>query len=141
MTPIDLFTPADPQQDAYRELLQRQWDVDQAYLHANHISPPWEERERILDRDEYKILSLIADTAGGAYYGGKDRAALANTLGFLSLGNLEAAVKKCTDRGLVCMVTSGERIRMSLTDYGRDMLEQSEDEDGWDMVLDGAEPD
>lgn len=131
----DLFTPADPQQDAYRELLQRQWDKDQEFLSANHITPPWEERERVLDRDEYKILTLIADTCGGVYYGGKDRAALAQKLGFLSHGNLEAAVKKCTDRGLIHMVTSGDRIRMCLTEYGRDMLEQSEDEDGWDMVL------
>lgn len=135
MTPIDLFTPADPQQDQYREQWKALVARENKYFREHHITPPWEERERILDRDEYKILSLIADTAGGAYYGGKDRAALANTLGFLSLGNLEAAVKKCTDRGLVCMVTSGERIRMSLTDYGRDMLEQSEEEDGWDMVL------
>lgn len=135
MTPIDLFTPTDPVQDDYATKLRLQWGKDQKYLRDNHITPPWEERERVLDRDEYKILSLIADTGGAVYYGGKDRAALANTLGFLSHGNLEAAVKKCTDRGLVHMVTSGERIRMCLADYGRDMLEQSEDEDGWDMVL------
>lgn len=140
MTPLDLFTPAAPHEDIYREQLQRQREQDQAYLHENHISPPWVERERVLDRDEYKILTLIADHAGAVYYGGSDRAKLAEQLGFLSTGNLEAAVKKTTDRGLVRMVTTGARIRMCLTEYGRDMLEQSEEEDGWDMVLDGADP-
>ena len=132
---IDLFTPTDPAQDDYATKLRLQWELDQRYLRENNIVPPWQERERILDRDEYKILTLIADRAGDVYYGGKDRAALADTLGFKSTGNLEAAVKKCTDRQLVRMVTAGDRIRVSLTNYGRDQLEQSEEEDGWDMVL------
>lgn len=132
----DLFSPQSPHEDAYAHNLLTQWRSDQLVLADRGITPPWHHRESVLDRDEFKILTLIADTGGNVYYGGgKDRAALAVKLGFLSTGNLEAAVKKCTDRQLVRMVTTGSRIRVCMTDYGRDMLEQSEEEDGWDMVL------
>ena len=141
MTPIDLFDKPNAAEDELRERWLKLVESEREYQRENHINVPWEERERVLDRDEYKILTLIADHAGAVYYGGSDRAKLAEQLGFLSTGNLEAAVKKTTDRGLVRMVTAGDRIRMCLTEYGRDMLEQSEEEDGWDMVLDGAEPD
>lgn len=135
MTPLDLFDKPNAAEDELRERWFKLVESEREYQRDNHINVPWVERERVLDRDEYKILTLIADTAGAVFYGGSDRAKLAEQLGFLSTGNLEAAVKKCTDRQLVRMVTTGSRIRVCMTDYGRDMLEQSEEEDGWDMVL------
>lgn len=137
----DLFSQPAPHEDAYGHNLLTQVRSDLLVLAERGITPPWHHRESVLDRDEYKILTLIADTGGNVYYGGgKDRAALAVKLGFLSTGNLEAAVKKTTERGLVRMVTAGDRIRMSMTELGRYMLEQSEDEDGWDCEV-GDDPD
>lgn len=126
----DLFAPHHPD-DEYLEGLKQDWNAVCADLQERRIIPPWINEDQILDADEYKIMSLVANTGGRVYYGGTDRRALADTLGFLSTGNLEAAMAKCVDRRLVriALDKSNGRMRVSLTEYGNWMLQLEDDDD------------
>lgn len=68
MTPDqrDLFDP-DPQpdeQDAYRNLLLDQWAKDLKIIRDRGEIPPWVEADTILQRDELRLLKLVADSQG-----------------------------------------------------------------------------
>lgn len=133
---MDLFTtqgPVDTLQDTYRECLMHQWNKDCAYLRSKRILPPWIEADMALEADEHKVLSYIYDTAGHAYYGGSHDASkqLADALGFLATGNLEAVIKKCLDRKLITIKTEyyadengrADKSRLCMEEYGAWMLE------------------
>lgn len=68
MTPnqADLFDP-DPQpdeQDAYRNALLDQWAKDLQIIRDRGEIPPWVEADTILQRDELRLLKLVADSQG-----------------------------------------------------------------------------
>ena len=62
----DLFDP-DPQpdeRDAYRNLLLDQWTKDLQIIRDRGEIPPWVEADTILQRDELRLLKLVADSQG-----------------------------------------------------------------------------
>lgn len=68
MTPDqgDLFDqdPNPDEQDAYREALLSQWKEDLRIIRDRGEIPPWVEADTILQRDELRLLKLVADSQG-----------------------------------------------------------------------------
>lgn len=113
MTPdqAELFDP-DPhedEQDAYRESLLRQWKEDLRIIRERGEIPPWVEADTILQRDELRLLKLVADSQGYVetgkvivHYPSDDvfpRARMVDRLthdaGFESDVNLTACLNRC----------------------------------------------
>lgn len=126
-------------QHQLREAMQADYALTLRLCKKAGVIPPWQESDGLLEADEYKLLSLIADTAGRVYYGGEDRAKLAASMGFRSTGNLEAVVKKCLTRELITITTEqhirddgmrADRQRVNATHYGMALLEETEHEKG-----------
>ena len=62
----DIFDP-DPrpdEQDSYRNMLLDQWHQDLQLIRDRGEIPPWVEADTILQRDELRLLKLVADCQG-----------------------------------------------------------------------------
>lgn len=62
----DLFDPDIPEdgQDAYRQALEAQYASDLKAIRERGEIPPWVEADTILQRDELRLLKLVADSQG-----------------------------------------------------------------------------
>lgn len=138
-TPTAPDTPLDQQQHRLRKAMEADYALTLRLCKKAGVIAPWMESDGLLEADEFKLLSLIADNAGRVYYGGQDRAVLAEQMGFRSTGNLEAVVKKCLTRELITITTErhirddgmrADRQRVNATHYGMALLEETEHERG-----------
>lgn len=125
------------QEEKLGDMMRAAWENDLKILKAKGIIPCWVETDGLLEADEFKLLTLIADNAGRVYYGGEDRKRLADMMGFKAIGNLEAVVKKCLAKELISITTEqhirddgmrADRQRVNATEYGMSMLEETEHE-------------
>lgn len=151
MTQADLFTTPDPAQEAYAAALQQQWQADLDHLAAQGRIPNWIEIGEALQKDERRLLSLIADHCGYLERGttttthGIDTSGLfpieavrhvdqlTVDAGFVAPGNTLAVVNKVIDNGWCIRVWDGvEKCnRLNLTERGRWMLDMAERDDSW----------
>lgn len=147
----DLFT-TQPEQ-TLGDLMQRQWEADMLTIIREGRIAPFIELEQILTKDELAFMRLIESQAGytvpdtqhvvdygtdetGLFSVPKTRRVdhLTHTLGFVSAGNCQAMINRVIAKKYVirgeCALTG--RVRYTLGEIGRYMLELKEREDYFD---------
>lgn len=94
--------------------------------------PPWMELDKPLLADEARLLTAIADNCG-LYWADNNAAICRETVNLLEMtatGNARYTITKCIQLGYVMARYDEGRgcQRLDLTEYGRDLLDDWEDE-------------
>lgn len=94
--------------------------------------PPWQDADYILQQDEARLLSAIADHMGLAWSDSNQCIcqATTNAIGMVAIGNAKAVLKRCHDLGYIeFKFDEAENVfKINLTFLGRDLLDEYEDE-------------
>lgn len=156
MTQADLFHPPDPNQEAYAAALQAQCQADMDHLAEQGRIPNWIEIGDALQKDERRLLSLIADHCGYIERGsvitrhGEDSSGLFSVeharivdkltvdAGFSADGNALAVVNRCLANKWITRdwdAVEGAN-RLNLTMRGKWYLDMAENDD-WFSAAEG----
>ena len=119
-------------QDMYRKALTAQWSLDQAYIAANGITPPWQLEPDDLQQDEARLLAACADNGGIKWADNNTDQCLTTTrgIGLNAIGNAKAVIARCEKLGYITMKYSDadNMFLLNATLKGMDMLEDYEDQ-------------
>jgi len=126
-------TPAPDYQDHLRQALASQYASDLSTLRARGIwPPPWSNDEFLIQQDEARLLSAIADNFGLKWGDALSAVCIetANMIDMPTVGHARAVIVRCIDLGYI--TSSFDRanhcIRLDLTNLGLEMLDLWEDE-------------
>lgn len=129
----DLFNPPDPDQDALRYAMQKQWQKDCAEIKRRRIIPDWKGEPKPLSKDKAALLQHLYDHGYVVWPSkpGKERIEVARILGYterhdgtIAVANATAVIDWCEANGLIePRVYRGQRV-YQMTQEGEYALEE-----------------
>jgi len=132
----DTQPPEHDWQDDLARVMDKQRMADIVTMRAKGIwPPPWLNEDIVLQQDEARLLSAIADNCGLYWHGMATKAGLATieTIGMPTLGHAKTVIMRCYELGYIAIIFDNDAMcrRIDMTELGRDMLDMWEtDQEG-----------
>jgi hypothetical protein len=130
---MDLFTEHDPEQEAMRDAMQKQWRKDCKEIKAKRIIPDWKGEPKPLSKDKAALLQYLYDHGFIAWPSapGPERVRAAKMLGYtekadgtIAVANAKAVIDSCLRDGLIeARLYRGQQV-LQMTQDGEYALEE-----------------